>query len=203
MRWLNATAYFALFSVTFSALVVSRILGGFQEATTRAVCQRAMIGVWLFVYFPLGALNINSGLSAAHQTARDADPARYQEVARWLTRNTRLGELVVADARDFPNLYFINPHNTYVLGPHPLFSDVQAKRLGLVHQLLYQGRIEDPAAYLRALGGTYLFLNKREPQEAVSAVYERAIASGQFSSVYSDAFAQVLALNTPYRLGHP
>ncbi len=98
--------------------------------------------------------------SAKNEMYDDRDPGRYKKAALWLMGNTPPGTTVyTSDWDDFPELFFYNSQNHYIVGLDPAFLYIYDKTLYRKWDEINLGKIkEDPYPVLLNLFRTpYIF----------------------------------------------
>jgi len=167
-RWIEAEPVFAML---FCAFAWSRMLPApisrwvadrFTAEQRRALRVR---GVVVATFAILVALYF-SVASAMSDTRSTRDYARYRDGAQWLARNTPAGARVFAtDWDDFPELFFWNTHNTYLIGLDPTYMYLHDGPLYLQWRAITRGQVERPGALIRdQYGSRWVFtdLDHRE-----------------------------------------
>ena len=147
-RWIEAEPVFA---TLFCAFAWSRCL---PERVTEPLRARltpgrnAAIAVVLAVaLFPLLASSIDRAQDDA-RTARDY--TRYRAAAAWLNANTPPGARVfTTDWDDFPELFYWNVHNTYLIGLDPTYMYLHDPNLYLQWRAITRGQVERPGTIIR------------------------------------------------------
>lgn len=75
------------------------------------------------------------------------DYLRYRNASLWLAQNTPPGARVFAtDWDDFPEMFFWNTHNTYLIGLDPTYMYLHNGPLYLQWRAITRGQVEMPSA---------------------------------------------------------
>jgi hypothetical protein len=87
----------------------------------------------------------------------------YREAALWLAANSPPRSLVFnTDWDDFPQLFFWNTHNVYVVGLDPTRMSLFDPELYRLWQSIAMGRLPNPSSALRdSFGAEYVFTDSR------------------------------------------
>jgi hypothetical protein len=68
----------------------------------------------------------------------------------WLQRNTSPGERVYhTDWDDFPEMFYWNTHNTYMVGLDPTYMYLENPDLYLLWRSIGRGQVPAPSGYIR------------------------------------------------------
>ena len=96
---------------------------------------------------PLFYQTVSAGMADVRSTR---DYLEYRDAAWWLARNTPPGSRVFAtDWDDFPELFYWNTHNTYLVGLDPTYMYLHDGPLYLRWRDITRGRVERPSAAIR------------------------------------------------------
>lgn len=147
-RWIEAEPVFATLFCAFawSRALPERVTEPLRTRLTPA--RNAAIAVVLAVaLFPL----LVSSVDRAQDDARGArDYTRYRDGAAWLRANTPPGARVFAtDWDDFPELFYWNTHNTYLIGLDPTYMYLHNPQAYLRWRAITRGQVERPGAIIR------------------------------------------------------
>ena len=146
-RWIEAEPVFA---VLFCAFAWSRARPPWIDRLAKRLPARAAplaaIAATIAVT-PLFYQTLTDGMDYARSTR---DYLQYRDAARWLAQNTPAGARVFAtDWDDFPELFFWNTHNTYLVGLDPTYMYLHDGPLYLRWRDITRGRVEQPSAAIR------------------------------------------------------
>ena len=151
-RWIEAEPVFAALFCAFawSRAMPNRVSDWFRahvsEEQRRPLAIRGVVMATLAV---LVALYYSVTL-AMDDTRSTRDYARYRAGAQWLVANTPAGARVFAtDWDDFPELFFWNTHNTYLIGLDPTYMYLYDGPLYLQWRAITRGQVERPGALIR------------------------------------------------------
>jgi hypothetical protein len=140
-----------VFATLFCAFAWNRAL---PERVTRPLQARLTPGrqlalaiVIAIALFPL----LVSSVDKAQDDARTArDYTRYRAASAWLAANTPDGSRVFStDWDDFPEQFFWNTHNTYLLGLDPTYMYLYDAPLYLQWRAITRGQVDRPGAIIR------------------------------------------------------
>lgn len=147
-RWVEAEPVFA---TLFCAFAWSRALPDrMVEGLKRLVTPRRELAISAFVGLTLLPLLYWTVVEARRDVRGTRDYARYQAGATWLALNTPPGARVFAtDWDDFPELFYWNTHNTYLIGLDPTYMYLYDGPLYLRWRAITRGQVELPAASVR------------------------------------------------------
>ncbi|MDP8922636.1 MAG: hypothetical protein M3O34_07140 [Chloroflexota bacterium] len=155
-RWIEAEPVFATLFCAFawSRAMPDRITDLFRSHVSQMRRQRlALAGVALATVAVLVQLNA-SVTAAMNDTRSTRDYTRYRAGAQWLAANTPDGARVFAtDWDDFPELFFWNTHNTYLIGLDPTYMYLYDGPLYLQWRAITRGQVERPGALIRDVYG--------------------------------------------------
>ena len=147
-RWIEAEPVFATLFCAFawSRALPERVTEPLRPHLTpgRQIAIAVLVAVALF---PL----LVSSVDRAQDDARAArDYTRYRGASAWLVTHTPPGSRVFAtDWDDFPELFFWNVHNTYLLGLDPTYMYLYDQRLYLQWRAITRGQVDLPGAIIR------------------------------------------------------
>jgi len=147
-RWVEAEPVFA---TLFCAFAWSRAL---PERVTEPISRfftppRQTIAALLCgaAILPLVWLSVDGAQDNVRSTK---DYLRYRNASLWLAQNTPPGARVFAtDWDDFPEMYYWNTHNTYLIGLDPTYMYLHNGPLYLQWRAITRGQVERPAEVIR------------------------------------------------------
>lgn len=118
-------------------------------------------------------------------------PARYREAGQWLAQNTPGSLVYTSDWDDFPELFFYNSRNKYLIGLDPAFMYKKNKALFEKWVSLNQGKATGDVydLFLKTFKTVYLFTDYNHP-EFISMV-ERTEG---IELAYGDRYARIYRL---------
>jgi hypothetical protein len=167
-RWIEAEPVFAALFCAFawSRAMPDRIGEWFRaHVSEERRHPLAIRGVVLATLVVLVAL-YSSVTTAMNDTRSTRDYARYRGGAQWLATNTPAGARVFAtDWDDFPELYFWNTHNTYLIGLDPTYMYLHDGPLYLQWRAITRGQVERPGALIRDVYGSGWVFTDRAHRE--------------------------------------
>jgi hypothetical protein len=188
-RWIESEPVFATLFCAFawSRALPERVTEPFRSRLTPG--RQTVIAVVLAVLiFPLLASSIDRAQNDA-RTARDY--TRYRNATAWLIANTPPGSRVFAtDWDDFPELYFWDTHNTYLIGLDPTYMYLHDPKAYLQWRAITRGQIARPGAQIRDdfdSGWAFTDTNHEE-------FIKRASADPDMVEVYRDRSTVVYAI---------
>ena len=188
-RWIEAEPVFATLFCAFawSRALPERVRAPLRDRLTprRETAIAVMLAVALF---PLLAASVDRAQDDA-RTARDYN--RYRNAAAWLTANTPPGSRVFAtDWDDFPELFFWNTHNTYLVGLDPTYMYLHDAQTYLRWRAITRGQFDRPGATIRdAYDSGWAFSDLDH-----EAFIRRATADPDMVEVYRDRSTVIFAV---------
>jgi hypothetical protein len=119
---------------------------------------------------------------------RAPPPDRYKGAAEWIAANSQEGDIVfTTDWDDFPELFFHNHKNRYILGLATPLMYLHDKGLYHLWERLTWGKLEMPSGYLRRdFGARFVFSDRLHKQFEARAARDPGLEAG-----YKDANAIV------------
>jgi hypothetical protein len=152
----------------------------------RRVPVRLGMAALLAVLGAIAILNVR----AARAEIRDIrDPFAMHGVSAWLAAHTPTGSLVFnTDWVEFPELFYYNQCNIYVTGLDPRYLSDSQPELWKLYDRITQGLEKHPGPIIRERFGTEYVVARNDSTDFLDA----AKSSGDFDTVYSDAYASVL-----------
>jgi hypothetical protein len=147
-RWVEAEPIFATLFCAFawSRALPERITGpiGARLTPARQTACAAVIGAAML---PLLWMSIDRAQDDVQSTR---DFTRYRNASAWLVANTPPGSRVFAtDWDDFPEMFFWNTHNTYLIGLDPTYMYLHDGPLYLRWRAITRGQVDRPGASIR------------------------------------------------------
>ena len=147
-RWVEAAPAFATLFCAFAwsrnlPEGLGRRLRSFVPGGAEPLAQVAAVAL----VAPLLYLTVTGAMSEA-RAARDY--TRYRAASAWLAQNTPPASRVFAtDWDDFPELFYWNTHNTYLIGLDPTYMYLYDGPLYLRWRSITRGQVEQPSAAIR------------------------------------------------------
>jgi hypothetical protein len=135
----------------------------------------------LFIHY---ALSVESDYRAGRLFSQ------YQEAALWLAENTPPRSIVFhSDWDEFPQLFYYNTHNRYIVGLDPTFMYLMDSQLHEQYVQITRGqRTRDLHPIIaRTFGAEYVFVDTIENQDFANNL----LTDGNFSQVYQDPRVQI------------
>jgi len=136
--------------VLFSAFSISdylreRNLNEFLQK--RNVLTALTIISFIFLLSTIGFVNLKKEME---HIEGERSPERYKRAAEWLKNNSKEGEIVFnTDWDDFPELFFWNSHNRYIVGLDPTFLYLKDKKLYQEYVDITLGNVAFPAKKIK------------------------------------------------------
>lgn len=146
-----------------------------------AIPVALLLAVWLI-------WTVNLARQDAANAPRNAQLEAYREASRWLETNTARGSLVFnTDWDDFPQLFFWNTHNVYVVGLDATFMSLYDAELYQVWRSISSGSMPNPSTVLRErFGAEHVFSDTRH-----AAFLRQAAADSALEQVFRSPAAVV------------
>jgi hypothetical protein len=188
-RWVEAEPVFA---TLFCAYAWSRAL---PERVAEPLRKYLTPGRQMIVAVVCGLAVLpllNTAIDSAEGDAgRTSDYTRFRGAMEWLAANTPDGARVVStDWDDFPELFFWNTHNTYIIGLDPTYLYLENPALYLRWRSIGRGQVDLPGADIRdRLGAGWVFTDTQH-----SEFIKRAQVDPEMTDVYRDRNAVVYAI---------
>jgi hypothetical protein len=116
---------------------------------------------------------------------------RYRNASAWLAANTPPGARVFAtDWDDFPEMFYWNTHNTYLLGLDPTYMYLHDAQSYLVWRAITRGQVDRPGAIIRdAYDSGWVFSDLDH-----EGFMRRAAADPDLAEVYRDRYTVIYAV---------
>jgi hypothetical protein len=117
----------------------------------------------------------------------------FQRASQWLAENTPEGARVFqTDWDDFPQLFFYNTHNTYLVGLDPTYMELYDRELYEDWTQITRGNFDDPGDRIREQFGAEFVVSDLNHEEFI----EEAEGDETMKIVYSDNRAIVFRIQT-------
>lgn len=176
--------YYPAFALVFCAVIWSEPLREFWHNASRRPRALALAALAV-VALIAGAITLRS----AYGTIAAARPGPiFAGASQWLSANTPEGARVFqTDWDDFPQLYFYNDHNTYIIGLDPTYMELYDRKLYDTWVKLTRVEIKKPADVIRQQFGAEYVISDLDHETFINA----ARNDPQFEIVYSDNTAIV------------
>lgn len=152
-RWIEAEPIFATLFCAFAwnhALPerpIGRLMKHLPSLPRGLALGPAMAVGAAAILAPLFYQTVQSAMS---ETRGSRDTAQFRDAAHWLAANTPAGTRVYqTDWDDFPELFFWNTHNTYLIGLDPTYMYLHDGPLYLQWRAIGRGQVERPSATIR------------------------------------------------------
>ena len=183
LRWQRFFEYWPPFAILFAAFTLDAERLEFPQ---RVPQRLGTVAALLAVLGAAAALNVR----AARAEIRDIrDPFAMRGASTWLADHTAPGSMVFnVDWAAFPELFYYDPHNTYVSGLDPRYLYDSQPDLWKLYDSITQGQLQHSGPIIRERFGTRYVVARNDSTDFLNA----ANASGDFDTVYSDAYASVL-----------
>jgi hypothetical protein len=187
-RWVEAEPVFA---VLFCAFAWNRcVFDGLTARLPRFTLAR-QLALGSLVLLLLTPQLLDTVDRAQSDASRTRDYLRYGAASRWLAANTPAGARVFAtDWDDFPEMFYWNTHNTYLLGLDPTYMYLHDGPLYLQWRSITRGEVDRPSASIRddfRAGWVFTDLDHR-------GFLQRAAADPDLVEVYRDRSAAIFAV---------
>jgi hypothetical protein len=137
--------YFPAFALLYCA---SR-WGRGQVSWPKHLVSRRGVFVGMGVLALFGLIGVT--LVDTYRSIQQADEDHFAQASGWLRENTPEGSLIFqTDWDDFPQLFYHNTHNTYLVGLDPTYLQRADPRLWTRWVAITQGEVERPASVIRS-----------------------------------------------------
>lgn len=124
--------------------------------------ERARLGLAAIALLGLGFQGVTVVQSARQNAGGAGTYQTFETAAPWLARNSEPGELVFhTDWDDFPELFFYNTHNTYIVGLDPTYMFLERRELYLRWRSITRGEVQRPSQAIREEFGTRWVITDR------------------------------------------
>ena len=188
-RWIESEPVFATLFCAFawSRALPERVVEPLRARMT-PTRQAAIAVLAAIALFPL----VVNSVDRAQDDARVArDYTRYRGASAWLVANTPAGARVFAtDWDDFPELFFWNTHNTYLLGLDPTYMYDYNAAMYLQWRAITRGQIDSPGAIIRDYYDSGWVFSDLDHE----AFIRRAAVDPDLTEVYRDRSTVIFAV---------
>jgi hypothetical protein len=188
-RWIEAEPLFAMLFCAFAWNFaqpewLKRRLAPLAEPSRLA----ALLIVGTIALLPLVYHAINE---ATDDVVGSEYHLRYRGGATWLIRNSPPGSCVLTtDWDDFPEMFYWNTHNTYLIGLDPTYMYLQDGAKYLLWRQIGRGQVEQPSEKILATFNCgYVFTDR-----AHQAFLRQAAADPGLAEVFRDEHAVVFVV---------
>ncbi|MCC6175350.1 MAG: hypothetical protein IT305_08630 [Chloroflexi bacterium] len=188
-RWIEAEPAFA---TLFCAFAWNRALPERVTEPLRSLFtprrEVVMAAAALVLIAPLLWQSVQQGRGDVKSTR---DHTRYRDAAQWLVANTPPGARVFAtDWDDFPELFYWDTHNTYLVGLDPTYMYLYDGPLYLQWRAITRGQVEQPGALIRdEYDSGWVFTDRDH-----GSFLRNAAADPDLVQVYADRSAVIFAV---------
>jgi hypothetical protein len=147
-RWVEAEPIYA---TLFCAFAWSRALPDRVTSVLKSqMTPRREAVIAVLVGLALLPLLWQTVSSARNDASAARDGTRYRSALAWLSTNTPAGARVFAtDWDDFPEMYYWNTHNTYLIGLDPTYMYLHDGPLYLRWRAITRGQVDGQGAAIR------------------------------------------------------
>jgi hypothetical protein len=189
-RWIESEPVFALL---FCAFAWNRALPEYVRSWLRRVIpakSEPLIALTVAVAVaPLVYFTVVGGMADVKSSR---DYLQYRDAARWLAQNTPAGSRVFAtDWDDFPELFYWNTHNVYLVGLDPTYMYLHDGPLYLRWRAITRGQVERPSTAIRdEYDSGWVFTDRQH-----TAFLRQAEADPDLVEVFRSANAVVFRVN--------
>lgn len=181
LRWRRFFEYWPPFAVLFAAFTL--------DAERLEFPRRVPVRLRIAALTVLGAMAILNVRAARAEIRDTRDPFAMRGASTWLAAHTPTDSLVFnTDWVEFPELFYYNQRNVYVTGLDPRYLLDSHPELWKLYDSITQGQEKHPATIIRERFGAEYVVARNDSTDFLGA----AKASGDFDTVYSDAYASVL-----------
>lgn len=180
--------YFPAIVVIFSAFSFRSL-----AASLRLPASRKPVAA-LFAAVLLAAAGWSTVNAARASAATSQDAHRYLAAADWLRQNTSRGERIFhTDWDDFPELFFHNHHNTYLVGLDPTYFQLHDGELFNLWVAVTRGEVSQPAGVIsNAFHTQYVFSDLNH-----DAFIDQAANDPNLQEVFRDQEAIIFRISPP------
>jgi hypothetical protein len=177
--------YFPAIVLIFAAFVYA----DWRAAQPKRWRELSWIAVPILLGFIVGGWLTIPAAMAAVETSSDGD--RFAGAASWLEQNTPAGERVFhTDWDDFPQLFFHNHHNTYLVGLDPTYMQLYDPELYDIWVAVTRGQVTQPSGIItNSFDAEYIFADNDH-----GAFIENALDDPNITEVYRDNFAVIFRI---------
>jgi hypothetical protein len=162
--------YFPVYALLFSAVGFRDLYAAGSITLSPRLRQAAIIAVSLLI---AGGIAMN-WKRAVDDLKTNSPPDRYKAAALWLRNNSAEGDIVfTTDWDDFPELFFYNHKNYYILGLDVNLMYWHDKTLYNTWNNLAMGKLDTPSQYItREFGAKYAFSDQHHPDFRAKAAQD-------------------------------
>lgn len=187
-RWVEAEPAFA---TLFCAFAWNRCVGDWLVGVLPKFTLSRRLALGAIVVVLIVPRLISSVDSAQDDARRAREHTRYRNASLWLANNTPQGARVFAtDWDDFPEMFYWNTHNTYLIGLDPTYMYLHDGPLYLRWRSITRGEVEMPGAVVRdEFDAGWVFTDTQH-----EAFLRRAAADPDLVEVYRDRVAVVFSV---------
>jgi hypothetical protein len=189
--------YSVPFALIFSAAQLSPYLLKVTKENLKAVWHEWEFRVAVLVVLVFIGLGANLGyknLKLLHSYfSQSASGYLYQGAATWLKNSTQAGDIVFNPQWDqFPQLFYWNPHNYYIIGMDPGFMYLHSPDLYRQWQKVSTDKNEWGSAenlhniLSKEFKAKYVFVESSRSAQLKSFLENNSTSSSLFEQVYSD-----------------
>ena len=146
-----------------------------------------LLGLFVFV-LTFFVLNVQKSTKTLLSTS---PYDKYKKASKWLIQNTGKGSIIFnVNWDDFPQLFFWNDHNYYIVGLDPTFMYEYNKDLWEKYRNIKEDLDKTANIIKEDFGSKYVFLSERNKELA-----EELDKREDFKKVYEDEKAKIYKLN--------
>lgn len=183
--------YWPVFSLMFSAFALNGLFQSKKELDT-ITCKtisRILITIGSILLVALSTVNVVK----AREMIMDEEPLDYfKGAAIWLKENTNPGDIVFnADWDDFPQLFFYNSDNYYIVGLDSNYMYKLDPELYFKWKDITRGKISNPSIDIKNLFKANFIITDNEQEEFIEKIKE----DKQCQIVYQDGNCTVYRIN--------
>jgi hypothetical protein len=187
--------YWPPFAVLFAAFTIGPELERIDGSWFRRTRDRIIAAAAAAVVGIAAVVTIITTIWQAHADVKsEQNPYAYRGASEWIAANTPPGSMIFnTDWDDFPMLFYFNPGNDYIVGLDPSYLYDRDKELWKLYASITLGEESNPAPLIRErFGAEYVFTDNGHAD-----FLDVAAESGDFTTVYNDAYTTVLRLRPP------
>jgi hypothetical protein len=146
----------------FSPVVRGRSPGEWLPPRARqGLAALALLGLGLQAFFAIQTGHRAVNTEGHHYTT-------FETAAPWLAQNSEPGELIFhTDWDDFPELFFYNTHNTYIVGLDPTYMYLERPQQYLRWRRITRGAVDRPSRAIREEFGARWVITDRTHAEFI------------------------------------
>lgn len=180
--------YFPVYGLIFAALAFrDHLRAGVFDMKSRLM----VLGSWIL----LGAVSAGIGVNwrrALRDLNGNSSPERYRGAALWISQHSQPKDIVfTTDWDDFPELFFYDHKNYYIVGLDVNLMYWYDQRLFSTWERLTRGELEQPSSYIRReFGARFVFSDQSH-----EAFRKRAERDSGLAKVFEDRNTIVWRVN--------